>query len=468
MTECNQLELLAQAPGGREIVARFNGGDITSDAGVLLLGAVEERRGILERFATCFDDYRDLNRAEHSCKDIVSQRVLAIALGYEDVNDHERLKLDPLLASVVGKADPKGANRKRSRDKGVGLAAPSTINRLELSHPGLAGDARYHKIALDQDRADDLFIDVFLEAYDEAPEEIFLDLDATDDRVHGNQIGRHYNGYYDAYCFLPLYIFSGDHLLCARLRTADRDAADGSIEELDRIILRLRAAWPETRIIVRADSGFCRDEIMSYCEAEGYVEYVLGLAGNARLRPMVAEEMDAMDTLCKASGGKPHRTFKDLEYRTLDSWAKSRRVVAKAEALSGKGNSRFVVTSLSAKEQGAKELYEDVYCARGEMENRIKEQQLDLFADRTSCTVFRGNQVRLYLSSIAYVLMSELRRLGLADTELERAQCGTIRTKLLKIGAQVRITFRKVWVSMSESYPYQELLARIWARLRPA
>jgi len=466
MTQCTGPELHAKTQGRREMVARFDGGDITSDAGVMLLGAVEEQRGILKRFADCFEDHRALARIEHSCVDLISQRVLAIALGYEDVNDHERLKLDPLLASVVGKLDPKGRSRKRTRDAGTGLAAPSSLNRLELSHPGLAASDRYRRIALNQDLADDLLVDLYLEAFEQEPAEIILDFDATDDRVHGGQIGRHYHSHYGHYCFLPLYIFAGEHLLCARLRTADRDAATGSVDELERIVTRLRLSWPNTRIIVRADGGFCREDLMAWCEQQPGVEYVLGLPRNSRLVDRVKSELDEVDTKCKATG-KAHRVFKELRYKTRNSWSKRRRVVAKAEAIPGKTNPRFVVTSISPKDWAAKELYEKLYCARGEMENRIKEQQLDLFADRTSCTVFRGNQVRLYLSSMAYVLMSELRRLGLAGTEMARAQCGTIRTKLLKIGARVRVTVRKIWVSMSESYPYQDLLVEIWAKLRP-
>ena len=304
-----------------------------------------------------------------------------------------------------------------------------------------------------------------LEAHGEPPEEIVLDLDATDDPIHGKQQGRFFHGYYDCYCSLPLYIFAGDHLLCARLRTSDRDGADGSLEELQRIVPRIRAAWPETRIVIRGDSGFCREWLMAWCEQEG-LEYVLGIARNERLEAAVASELESV-RLKNERTGEPQRVFKSLDYRTLKTWSRSRRVVAKAEHLGRGSNPRFVVTSFGQEEWPDRALYEDLYCARGEMENRIKEQQLDLFADRTSCHLMRANQVRLYLSSFAYVLLSELRRLGLSGTEMARAQCGTIRLKLLKIGARVRVTVRRIWVSMSESYPYRELLLAVWARLAP-
>jgi len=465
MTQCTPQALRAKAPGRREYDASFNGGDITSGAGGLLLGLTEERCQILKRFADCFTDHRDPTRIEHSVQDIVAQRVFAIALGYEDVNDHERLRLDPLFASLVGKSDPKGHLRKSASDRGRGLAGPSTLHRLELSHPGLAADDRYCKIGLDKEAVDHLFVDIMMEAHATPPEEIILDLDATDDRIHGQQAGRFFHGYYDSYCFLPLYIFCGDHLLCARLRSSDKDGAAGSVDELKRIVSRIRSQWPKVRIVIRADSGFCREWLMKWCEGES-INYVLGLAKNDRLKREIQKEMAEAEKL-QGLTGKPARVFRDLVYRTKKSWSRERRVVAKAEHLENRANPRFVVTSLKRESVDARELYEDIYCARGEMENRIKEQQLDLFADRTSCHVFRGNEVRLYLSSIAYVLLNELRRIGLAGTEMARAQCGTIRVKLLKIGARVRVTARKIWVSMSESYPYQDLFFDVWRRLQP-
>lgn len=456
MTECTAAEIRSKAPGRRELVARFDGGEITTDAGAVLLGAVEERREILRRLAGCFTDHRSPSRIEHTVQELVSQRVLAIALGYEDVNDHDELRLDPLLTALSGKADPKSQR----------LAAPATLHRLELSHPELAAGDRYCRIGLDFEAVDELLVDLFLEAHDEPPEEVVLDLDATDDPIHGKQQGRFFHGYYDCYCYLPLYIFAGDHLLCARLRTSDRDGAAGSVEELSRIVPRIRAAWPRTRIVVRGDSGFCREWLMAWCEEQG-VEYVLGIARNERLRAVVEPELEEARRLEERTC-QPARIFKSFAYRTLNSWSRSRRVVAKAEHLERGSNPRFVVTSFSEEEWEARALYEELYCARGEMENRIKEQQLDLFADRTSCQVMRGNQIRLYFSSFAYVLLSELRRIALAGTEMARAQCGTIRLKLLKIGARVRITVRKIWIAMSESWPHRELLLHAWHRLRTA
>jgi len=456
MTECNPTELRAKAPGRREFVARFDGGEITSDAGALLLGAVEKRRRILCRLAGCFADHRSPNRIEHTVEEIVSQRVLAIALGYEDVNDHALLRFDPLLAALAGKDDPQNKP----------LAAPATIHRLELSHPELAEEDRYCRISLEPDAVDHLLIDLFLEAHDEPPEEIVLDLDATDDPIHGKQQGRFFHGYYDCYCYLPLYIFAGDHLLCARLRTANQDGAAGSKEELERIVGRIRKAWPKTRIIVRADSGFCREWLMRWCEKEK-VDYVLGIAKNERLKAAIETDLEEARLLHERTG-KPARLFTDFSYRTLNSWSRSRRVIGKAEHLDRGSNPRFVVTSFSEQQWEAQELYENLYCARGEMENRIKEQQLHLFADRTSACVMRANQIRLYFSSFAYVLLSELRRIGLAGTEMARAQCGTIRLKLLKIGARVRVTVRKIWIAMSESWPHREILLHAWHRLRPA
>jgi len=455
MTECIPIELRAKAPGNREFVARFDGGEITSDAGALLLGAVEERCRILKRLAGCFTYHRAPNRTEHTVEELDSQRVLAIALGYEDVNDHDLLRLDPLFAALAGKTDPKGQP----------LAAPATIHRLELSHPELAEGGRYCRIGLEPEAVDNLLIDLFLEAHDEPPDEVILDLDATDDRVHGKQQGSFFHGYYDGYCYLPLYIFAGDHLLCARLRTADQDGAAGSVEELERIVSRIPEAWPETRIVVRADSGFCREWLMCWCEGEK-VDYVLGMAKNKRLTKKIESELEEA-RLRHERTGQPERVFKSFSYRTRTSWSRSRRVVGKAEHLAHGTNPRFVVTSFSEEQWKSRKLYEDRYCARGEIENRIKEQQLDLFADRTSCHVMRGNQVRLFFSSFAYVLLSELRRIGLAGTEMARAQCGTIRCKLLKIGARVRVTVRKIWIAMSESWPYRDVLLHAWRSLQP-
>jgi hypothetical protein len=318
---------------------------------------------------------------------------------------------------------------------------------------------------MDQGAVDRMLVDIFLEAHEEPPQQIILDLDSTDDPLHGEQEGRFFHGYYGDYCYLPLYIFCGEMLLCARLRVSNLDGAAGSQEELQRIVGQIRQAWPGVQIIVRGDSGFCREELMSWCEEAG-VDYVLGLAKNDRLKAEIALELQEVAEEYQGTG-KAARRFKEFEYQTRESWSRARRVVGKAEHLEKGPNPRFVVTSLKSAAWAARDLYEELYCARGEMENRIKEQ-LMLFSDRTSTAYLRSHQIRLYFSSVAYLLMEALRRLGLKGTELARAQCGTIRLKLLKIGAQIRVTVRKVWVSMAGGYPYAELWARVHAQLRAA
>jgi hypothetical protein len=454
--------------GSREVLADFDGGDISSDGGALLLRETERLTGIIRQFAACFTDHRKADLVEHSAEELIAQRVYALALGYEDLNDHDDLRTDPLLATIVGKGDPTGKTRPRTRDRGKPLAGKSTLNRLELTPVGADKDSRYKKIVCRTHDVEHLFVTLFLQAHSRPPERIVLDLDATDDPIHGHQLGRFFHGYYKNYCYLPLYIFCGDYLLCARLRPADIDAAAGSVKHLKRIVAQIRQAWPEVKVTIRADSGFCREPILAWCEANG-VDYVLGLAQNTRLKAMIAAEQERARVEFERTK-EAARVFTDLQYRTLDSWSRERRVVAKAEHLAKGANPRFVVTSLGAKERAAKALYEEDYCGRGEMENRIKEQQLHLFADRTSTRTMRGNQVRLFFSSIAYVLLESLRRLGLAGTELARAQCQTIRLKLLKIGALVRVTVRKVWVKLSSSSPYAEAFRRVHAnlaRLRP-
>jgi hypothetical protein len=463
-TECTRGGLVFQGPGRREICADFNGGDITSDAGVLLLQEVERRCAIVEQFAHCFDDHRDPDRIEHSVQDLIAQRVFALALGYEDLNDHDELRFDPLLAAAIGKADPKGTKRARKRDEGASLAGKSTLNRVELSRPGDAEHDRYRRVVLREEFVDQVFLDVFLQAYPKPPKQITLDLDATDDPLHGKQEGRFFHGFYGHYCYLPLYIFCGDHLLCARLRQANIDASAGAIEELERIVDRIRHDWPDVEILVRADSGFCREEIMAWCENNA-VDYVFGLARNPRLERRIAATLREVQRRSELSG-QPERLFEEFAYRTLDTWSRARRVVAKAEHLPGRSNPRFVVTSLKRSAVGKKRVYEDLYCARGEMENRIKEQQLYLFADRTSSSSFRANQTRLYFSSIAYLLLEALRRVGLAGTDMAHALCSTIRTRLLKIGARIRVTVRKIWVAMAQACPYAQLFRRIVANLR--
>ena len=462
-THCNQESYEFHPLNQRQVVGRFDGGAITSDAGGLLLREVEKRTGIIERFASCFRDYRKQEQVEHSVKELVAQRVYALALGYEDLNDHEQLRHDPLLAILAEKADPTGESRVRERDRGKALAGKSTLNRLELTKARVEAEERYKKIVMEQAAVDRLLVEIFLEAHARPPVEIIVDLDATDDPVHGNQEGRFFHGYYGHYCYLPLYIFCEDFLLCARLRPSNLDASAGCLEEVKRIVAQIRQAWPEVKITLRGDSGFCREELMAWCEQEG-VDYALGLARNERLEAEIVSEQ-AEARAAYAQTGKGARVFKEFRYQTRKSWSRARRVIAKAEHLEKGANPRFVVTSLSSPVWEARALYEDLYCARGEMENRIKEQ-LMLFADRTSTAFLRSNQNRLYFSSVAYVLVEALRRLGLKGTDLAQAQASTIRLKLLKIGALIRITVRKVWVSWAGGYPYAELLARIYAALQ--
>ncbi len=467
-TECNSSYLDFPMLGSREVLADFDGGDISSDGGALLLRETERLTGIIRQFAACFSDHRNPDLIEHTVDDLIAQRVYALALGYEDLNDHDDLRTDPLLATVVGKGDPTGKTRQRTRDRGKALAGKSTLNRLELTPVGADKGSRYKKIVCHTHDVERLFVSLFLQAHSRPPERIVLDLDATDDPIHGHQLGRFFHGYYQNFCYLPLYIFCGDHLLCARLRPADIDAAAGSVKHLEQIVAQVRQTWPEVKVRIRADSGFCREPIMAWCETNG-VDYVLGLAQNTRLKAMIAAEQDQARVEFERTK-EPARVFADLQYRTLNSWSRERRVVAKAEHLAKGANPRFVVTSLTPESRAAKPLYEEDYCGRGEMENRIKEQQLHLFADRTSAATMRANQVRLYCSSIAYVLLNALRRLGLVGTELACAQCQTIRLKLLKIGALVRVTVRKVWVKLSSSCPDAEVFRRVHAnlsRLRP-
>jgi hypothetical protein len=464
MTECNPIEVQLHPVGSRDLVARFDGGTITSDAGGILLRELEQKTGIIRQFAECFTDYRDPELIEHSVYDLLAQRIYGIALGYEDQNDHDFLRSDPLMAVLVGKADPTGNDRVRARDKGKALAGKSTLNRLELTPVGADEDSRYKKIVAACASIEQVFVKLFLQAHPKPPKRIVLDLDSTDDPVHGNQLGRFFHGYYKNYCFLPLYIFCGEHLLCAALRPADIDASAGAVGHLQRIVAAIRAQWPEVEIVIRGDSGFCRDHIMNWCERE-HVGFLFGLAKNKRLARIIGLEMHQAKQQFEATG-QAARVFKDFNYRTHKSWSRTRRVVGKAEHLAGKANPRFVVTSLSQEEFDAVTLYEKEYCARGEMENRIKEQQLYLFADRTSAETMRANQLRLWLSSIAYTLMAALRQKALAGTELASARCDTIRLKLLKIGAQVRVTVRKVWLSLSEAYPLRDLFQQVMATIR--
>ncbi|MFM7516200.1 MAG: IS1380 family transposase [Pirellula sp.] len=494
MTECPQQALFFPRVQGRDVVVKFDAGHISSDGGAILLGKVERRFRIIEQFADCFTDFRDSERIDHSLIALLKQRIFALCMGYEDLNDHEFLRDDGILAVLVGKPEVVGsgavpqhpvmapvvsnltsepessqageATGKKVRAKPASkqrLAGKSTLNRLELTPVGASAKSRFKKITANTREMQGMLVDLFIQQHDEPLREIVLDFDATDDPIHGDQFGKFFHGYYGHYCYMPLYVFCGDHPLLALLRPSNIDAAAGATKQLERIVARIRAAWPDVKIIVRADSGFCREKLMLWCEANK-VDFILGLAKNKRLLKIIGGELH--QAKCVATDtGKAARVFKDFNYSTQKSWARERRVIGKAEHLPQGPNPRFVVTSLTAEECAAQELYEVRYCDRGNAENRIKEQQLFLFADRTSCGTMRANQIRLMLSTIAYAVLRALRAYGLKDTALQSAQADTIRSKLLKIGTQVEVTARKVWLRMSESYPWQNLFAAVSAKL---
>ena len=445
-TECS-ADLFGFAPvEGREVVGGFDGGAITSDAGALLLGAADRAIELTERLAGCFGDTRRQHLIEHEVATLLAQRVFGIALGYEDLNDHDELRHDPMMAVLAGKLEAK-------REDCAPVAGKSTLNRLELSR---LQPTRYHKISHNPIAIKRLLVDLFLDAHERPPQQIILDLDATDDPVHGEQEGRFFHGYYDCYCYLPLYVFCGRHLLAARLRPANMDAAAGAVEEVARIVAQIRRRWPQARILLRADSGFAREELMAWCEANG-VDFLFGLQKNDRLVAEIADQLAQAEAKSRRTG-KPARYFKEFKWRTRRSWSRERRVVGKAEFTTDEANPRFVVTSLERAECRPKYLYEKLYCARGEMENRIKECQLDLYADRTSTATMRANQLRLWLASFAYVLLCAVRRIGLHHTPFANASCGTIRLKLLKIGALVRVSVRRIKIAMASSCP----AAAVW------
>jgi hypothetical protein len=463
-THCSPGQLAFLGFFGRRVEAAFDGGHQTSDAGLLLLREVADRTGLLRRFADCFSDHRRPDRIEHTVRELVSQRVLAQVQGYEDLNDHDTLRDDPLLALASGKRDLVGAERIRARDRGHALAGKSTLNRWERTPAEATAASRYHKIVYDGEAIPLVFIDHFVASHATPPTRIVLDLDATDDPLHGQQEGRFFHGYYGHYCYLPLYIFCGEFLLWAELRRSDIDASAGSLEALGAIVGRIRARWPEVEIWIRADSGFARDAILSWCEAHG-VQYVLGLARNQRLVRAIGGELARVREEAQRSGEKA-RCFRDLHYRTKKSWSRARRVVAKAEQLGDKANPRFVVTSLDAAGYPAQDLYERLYCARGDMENRIKEQQLGMFADRTSTATLRGNQLRLWIASLAYTLAQALRRIGLRGTSLATAQVSTIRVRLLKLSGLVRISVRRIRIALSSAFPTQSVFAQALRNLQ--
>ena len=461
-TECTPALFEFEPVERKKVVAAFDGGTITSDAGGLLLGRLDRGLGLIRRMAACFTDRRDPRLIEHTVETLVGQRVFGLALGYEDLNDHDQLRHDPVFAALAGKLEAK-------RSDCAPVAGKSTLNRLE--HTPKRDAEKYHKIDYDAASLEALFVDIFLDAHARPPKEIVLDLDPTDDPIHGGQEGRFFHGYYDCYCYLPLYIFCGRFLLCAKLRPSNIDGAAGALDEVVRIVARIRARWPKVRIVLRGDSGFCREDLMAWCE-KGGVGYVFGLAPNARLKAVLAPEAWEAERRCETAG-KAARVFKDFAYRTDKTWSRARRVVGKAEHLPPVNdrcgaNPRFVVTSLPRTRIDARALYEDLYCARGEMENRIKEQQLDLFADRTSSATMKANQLRLWFSSMAYVLLNELRRIALRHTQFADATCGTIRLKLLKIGALVRRSVRRIKFAMASGFPWQNEFALAYVYLERA
>ena len=456
-TECS-ADLFGFAPvEGREVVAAFDGGAITSDAGALLVGATDQAIGMMSRFAACFHDERRAELIEHEVATLVGQRVFGMALGYEDLIDHDELRHDPMMAVLAGKLEAR-------REDCAPVAGKSTLNRLELS---VLQPTRYHKISHNPVAIKALVVDLFLDAHQRAPRQIVLDLDATDDPLHGEQEGRFFHGYYDCYCYLPLYIFCGRDLLAAKLRPANIDGSAGAVEEVVRIVAQIRQRWRNVRILLRGDSGFAREELMAWCEAND-VDYVFGLAQNVRLNAKIASDLARAEAKSRRSG-EPERCFKDFIWTTTSgSWSRQRRVVAKAEWTRDEANPRFIVTSLKRNECKGKYLYENIYCARGDMENRIKECQMDMFADRTSTATMRANQLRLWFASMAYVLMCALRRIALHHTEFAKATCGTIRLKLLKIGAVVTVSVRRIKIAMASACPSKHIWAVAAERLAAA
>ena len=460
-TQCTSAHIDYKALGRRRVTAHFDGGDITSDAGSLLLREIEEKHGIIARAAQWFTDWRDPGRVEHSIEELLRQRVFGLVLGYSDLNDHEELRLDPVLAAAVGKVDPKGEDRKRQADRGAALAGKSTLNRLELGCVHGGEGHRYKPFDCDLEGLESELIELWVDSFGGPPEVLVLDADATDFELHGDQEDKFYHGYYGHYCYLPLYIFAQDWLVACRLRRSDQDASRGTLRHLEAIVTRVRSQWPETQIVLRGDSGFARDHILSWCE-EWEVDYVIGLAKNDRLKERIKPAMAAAKRGFERTG-EATREFASFKYRTLTSWSCIRRVIGKAEVLPGRENPRFVVTSLAAKDFGARHVYEDLYCARGDAENRIREQ-LELFADQMSTHWTRSNQLRLYLSALAYLFICLLRRAANV-VDWQGLRPTTIRLRLLKIGAQVKITTRRIWIQMASSCPWQRQFRAVFRHL---
>jgi hypothetical protein len=459
--------LLFNELGPRRVEADFSGGHLSSDGGLLLLRQIDEGLGISRTLASCFRAHRDPRFTEHSVRELLAQRLLGVAAGYEDLNDHHRLRLDPLFAVAAGKTDPLGIDR-AEQDQGKALASPSTLNRLEL---GNNKNTRCHKIHADAEQIEAALLLMSVRCLSKHTPEVVIDLDASDDPLHGNQEGRFYHGYYGNYCYLPLFAFVGSIPLWAQLRTSDGDASRGTVEALTKIVPAIRKRCPKTRIIIRADSGFCRDEIMAWCESQTpVIYYCLGLARNSRLldQKEVVQAFERTRERVFLTGGVS-RSFTEFSYQTLESWSVDRRVIAKTEVLHDKDNPRFIVTNLPAEgfpdgpadRFSAQQCYEDFYCARGDMENQIKQEYLDLDADRTSTHWIASPAIagRLWFSTFALLMFERLRTLALQGTQLSRATVDTIRTRLLKVAALVRVSTRRVYVRLASAFPLQDVFA---------
>ena len=470
-TDCKEQPLLFQDLGPRHVVADFTGGTLSTDGGVLLIRQVDRALGVCRMLAGCFDDQRDARWVDHSVQHLLAQRLYALALGYEDLNDHSRLRYDPLLAVACEKTDPLGGDRTLPQFRDAALAGPSTLNRLELSNHK---SSRCHKLSHDPAQIQATLLKLGARCLPKHAREVVLDLDATGTLLYGEQEGRFFNGYYGDYCYLPLYVFCGNVPLWAQLRTSDQGAAEGAEEALAQIISVIRRRCPKARIILRADSGFARPDLMALCEALPEVYYCFGLQQNPRLLARVQDTLAQARARQIQCGGVATRVFSEFEYTTLKSWSRSRRVIAKAEVTPQGDNPRFVVTNLPAEgfaqdhdpeRFSPARLYEEFYCARAQMENVIKQQLLDLKADRLSTHQMGSNQLRLWLSALAYLLLERVRAVGLAGSQLAAATVGSVRLKLLKVAAQVRVSVRRVYVQMSSAYPWRELFEECQRRL---
>lgn len=462
---CRQSFFEFQDHNGRKVVADFDGGHLSSDGGgTLLLRELELRTGTIRRLSGCFRDGRDPARIEHSVEALLRQRIGALSLGYEDLNDHDSLRYDPAQALMAGKRDLTGSRRSEA-NRGKALAGHSTLNRMELS--ALGGDGRYKKIIPDSGKIEQLLIEEGVRAIPRRSSRIVLDFDATDDPLHGAQEGRFFHGYYGHYCYLPLYCFCGNIPLLALLQDAKSDASAGTVNALSKIVPAIRRRFGrKIEIVLRADSGFARDAIMDWCEQNG-LRYCLGLARNQRLQGELAASFVALQSELEAGLALlPVRRFVDFEYRTRQSWSRKRRVVGKAEVLLRGQNPRFVVTNFDTREFDAQSLYEDFYCARGDMENRIKEQQMDLFADRTSTAAMASNQLRLWFSAFAHLMLSQLQAVALAGTRLEKATIGTLRLRLFKIAARVKLSVRRIRFELAEGCPDADVFKQVWKNLQ--